>query len=140
MAKIYKRTDRIVVKIDDITVKLSPLSLDQKTEIQQAMLVGSSKGNIKELTRGISLSIKYALKGMEGVVDSDGNPYTLHFENEILSDSCVEDLMNLEVTKKLYTVCSTLANGIPAKFVDEDGKPIEGVELVKPGKPEEKKP
>ncbi len=43
MARIYRLSDRITVKVDDLIFKLAPLSTHQKTEIQQAMLVGRSK-------------------------------------------------------------------------------------------------
>lgn len=132
MARIYKRTDRIAVKIDDIVVKLAPLSLDQKTEIQQAMIHGKVKGDLKELTKGIALSIRYAVKSIEGVQDSDGNPYKVEVDsNGDLTKECVDDLMNLELTAKLSMVCASMVNGIPSEFKDNDGIPMSGVEVVK---------
>lgn len=127
MSRIYKRTDRIAVKIDDVVVKLAPLTLDHKIQVQQAMLNGHQKSDLKEATRGISLAIKYSLKGIEGVEDSDGNPYKLEFDDESnLSDSCVDDLMNVEFMEKLALVCSSMAKGVPNNF-DQ----LKGVELVK---------
>jgi hypothetical protein len=134
MARIYKRTDRIEVKIDDLIVKLAPLTFDQKTEIQQAMIKGRADGNLKELSRGIALSIQYSVKGVNGLVDGDGNPYTLEFDGEILSKNSVDDLMNLEVTPKLTMVCASMVNGIPSEFRNNDNKPIDGVEVVKADK------
>ncbi len=131
MAKIYKRSDRITVKIDEVTVKLAPLTLDQKTQIQDAMMNGRTKADLKELTRGIALSMKFALKGIDGVEDSDGNQYQLKFEGDEVSDTCIDDLMNLEVTQKLSLVCASLVNGIPNKFTDENNKALKGVEIVK---------
>lgn len=139
MARIYKRSDRITVKIDDITVKLSPLSMDEKLEIQMAMVQGKVKGDIKELTRGITLALKYSIKGIDGILDSDEKPYTLSFEGEYLSQDCVEELMNAELVKKLTIVCTTLVNGVPASFTDDKGNALEGVELVKPVKEDDSK-
>jgi hypothetical protein len=136
MARIYKRTDRISVKIDDIVVKLAPLTISQKTEIQQAMLEGSKKTDIREATRGIALAIQYSVKGIEGVQDSDGNPYALQFEGGNLTEACVDDLMNLELTRKLTLVCVAMVKGVPSKFTDEQDKDLEGVELVNPSKGE----
>lgn len=137
MAKIYKRSDRIAVKIKDITVKLAPLSIDQKAEIQQAMLNGRVKSDIKELTRGMVLSVKYSLKSIEGVTDSNDKPYALEFEGENLTDSCVNDLFNLEVKQELALVCSSLVKNIPNDFTDENGQKLEGVELIKPSEKSE---
>jgi hypothetical protein len=131
MARIYKRSDRVTIKIDDVLIKVAPLSLDQKAEVQQAMLLGKSKGNIREATRAMSLAVKYGVKSMEGLVDSDNKPYELQFDGENLSDECVEDLFNLEITDKLVMVCINLVNKVPNDFTDAQGNKLEGVELVK---------
>lgn len=140
MAKIYRRTDRVSVKIGDVTVKLAPLSSHEKAEIQQAMILGRAKGDIREATRGMVLSLKYAIKGIEGVIDSDGNPYTLKFENDQLTDSCVDDLLNMELTERLALICAALVKGIPDQFTDNNGVKLEGVEIVNPTKSEASNP
>jgi hypothetical protein len=132
MARIYKRSDRVVVKIDDITVKLAPLSLHQKTEVQMALLQGQKNLDIREATRGMARAIQYSLKGIEGVEDADGNQYKLQFEDDdTLTDACVDDLMNLELTSKLSQVCLAMVNGVPKEFTDPNRQPLEGVEIVK---------
>jgi hypothetical protein len=133
MAKIYRRTDRIQVKIGEVTVKIAPLGQHEKAEIQQAMLSGRLKGDIKEVTRGMVLSIKHAVKAIDGVEDQDGNPYVLQFEGDALADSCVDDLLNLEINKTLSLICATLTNGVPSEFTDSDGNPLEGVEIIRSG-------
>lgn len=131
MTRIFKRSDRITVKVDSITVKLAPLTLDQKTEIQQAMLVGRTKGDIREASKGIALALKYAVKGIEGLEDADGNSYKLGVGPDgNLNDECIDDLLNLELTPKLAMVCASMVNGVPKKFSDEKGNPLDGVELV----------
>jgi hypothetical protein len=138
MARIYRKTDRIPVKIGDIVVQLAPLTIHQKTEVQQTLLQSRINGDIREATRGITLAIQYSLKGISGLVDSDGNPYALKFSNDILEEECVSDLLNMEFHDKLTLVCIGLVKGVPTEFTDENGKPIEGVEVVKPAenKPE----
>lgn len=129
MAKLYRRTARIKIKIEDITVTISPLTQDEKAEIQTEML-GYAKGNIKAGARGVFLCLKYAVKDVSGIEDSDGNPYALKFEDKTLSDESVNDLLNMELTEKLTQVCSSLTNGIPKDFN------IEGVEVVRGSNPE----
>jgi hypothetical protein len=135
MSRIYKRSDRISVKIDDITLKLSPLSIDQKVEIQTAMINGRKDGDIVQATKGVCLSIKYSVKGVEGIQDGDGNDYKLEFDGDNLSDQCVDDLLNLELHRKLALVCASIVNGIPTEFSDERGNLMEGVEFVKAATP-----
>lgn len=134
MAKILRRSDRLTVKIDDVTVKLAPLSIHQKVEIQTAMHNGRSKADLGELTRGVVLSLRYGVKGIDGVQDADGNAYALAFEGDALTEQCADDLMNLEITQKLSMVCAGMLNGIPSDFTDLYGNPIDGVELVKSSK------
>ena len=122
MKKIYKRSDRIAVQIDDITVRLAPLTFDQKNEIQQSMLDGRSKNDLAALSKGITLAMKYSLRGIEGVQDSDGQPYKLALDEAgNLTDSCIDDLLNLESKEKLTLVCMSLLRGIPEQFTDMVG-------------------
>ncbi len=129
MARIYKRSDRIVVQIDDVTVKLAPLSLDQKTEIQQALLMAKAKGDLKELTKAIVLAVKYSLKDIRGVQDEDGE-YKLRMDGDVVADDCLEEIMNLDMHKKLTMVTMSMLAGVPKVFTDEENKAIEGVEIL----------
>lgn len=132
MARIYKRSDRISVKIDDVTVKLAPLSLHQKTEVQAAMIEGHKNSDIRKATRGLALAMRYSVKSIDGVEDADGQPYKLQMdETDCLTDECVDDLMNLDITAKLALVCSGLVNGVPAEFTDQYRVPLVGVEVIK---------
>ena len=131
MKKIYKRSDRVSVAIDDITVKLAPLTFDQKNEIQQCMLDGRAKNDIAILSKGITLAMRYSLKGIEGVQDTDGQPYKLTADTAgNLTDECIDDLLNLENKEKLTLVCMALLRGIPDQFSDEKGLPIVGVSFA----------
>lgn len=121
--RIYKTTDRIGIRIDDIQIKVSPLNFEQKTEIETHMR-GFAAGDLKGAVRGMVLAIKYALKEISGVEDSEGQPYQLSFEGSFLTDECVSDLLNLDVGGKLSIVCSSFVPGIPKDFS------LEGVEFV----------
>jgi hypothetical protein len=134
MAKIYRRTDRIKIKIDDVTVTVSPLSSHEKAEIQSEM-IKFVKGDVKAGQHGICLSLKYAVKDIEGIEDSNGSNYSLKFENGYLSDECVDDLLNMEITGKLSQVCASLSNGVPTEFRDREGNNLAGVEFVKAASP-----
>jgi hypothetical protein len=130
MARIYRRTDRIKVKVDDITVSLAPLSAHQKAEITQLMVDGRLKTDVKKTTEAIMLAIKYSMKSVEGIMDADNKPYALQFEGDALTQDCLDDLLNMELSEKLQRICSNLSQGVPNKFTDERGNPIEGVEVV----------
>lgn len=130
MAKIYKCSDRIKIKIDDVVVTIAPLSLDQKTEAQELMARGKINKDYKMITKGIVATIRYALKDISGLEDSEGQPYKLEFEDNILSESCINDLFNIQLHQKLVMVCSSLLGNFPTDFRDENGNLIEGVEFL----------
>lgn len=129
MARIYRLSDRIKVKIDDITVTISPLSNHQKAEIQ-TQLLGLHRGDLHAATKGMLLSMKYAVKDIEGLEDADGEYKCQFDENGHITDETLEDLYNLENSVKLLQVCQELVSGVPKEFRDKDGVPIEGVEVV----------
>ena len=140
MARIYKTTDRIKVKIDDITVTLAPLEFNQKQEGQAMILRGQKQEDEHAITKGVIQFIKWSLKDIEGVEDSEGIPYKIKFHNNEVSDESISDLMNLEIHPKLMQVCSSLAITIPQVFLDQKGKPLKGVELLPSNKKEKQNP
>lgn len=132
MAKVFKRSDRIAVKVGDLTFKLAPMTIDQKTECQQAFLKGNSKADLKELTKGIILSLKYSVKSVDGLVDANDEPYKVSLDDKgNLTDECIDDLLNLQTGKQLTQICASLTNGIPSEFIDDNGNKLEGVEILK---------
>lgn len=121
--RIYKLTDKIAYKLgEELKVKVSPLSLEAKAEIHSHMLKGS-KGDVKELMQGSISVIRHGLKEVEGLTDSSGQPYKLEFENGMLTQQCVEDLLNMEQSTALVQLCSAFVAGIPKQLP-------EGVSLV----------
>lgn len=132
MARILRTTDRIKVRIDEVTVSISPLSYEQKTEAQMLVAEGKAKRDPRILTRGLVYLIKHSVKDVEGLENMDGSKYELSFEAEQkkLTDECVSDLFNIKLHEKLVMVCTSLVGAIPSEFVDENGKPIEGVSII----------
>lgn len=130
MAKIFRTTDRLSIRIDDVTVKVSPLTFEQKTEVEILLKAKDPEGRSK--VRGIVRAIQYAIKEISGVENPDGTPYELEHENEMLTDACVSDLLNLEIKDKLSIVCASFVPGIPKDFS------LEGVEFADKVEPEKK--
>lgn len=130
MTKIYDTTDRIKVKIDDVTITISPLTVSQKTEVQVLMAQGRIERDFSKMQSGVIKTLKYGLKDIDGLQKSNGAPYKLSFDESGLTDNCIDSLFNIELHKKLVKVCQCLTVAITGEFTDENGKPIEGVELV----------
>jgi hypothetical protein len=133
MSKIYRTKDRIRLKIDDVTVEIKPLTIDQKTEAQDLIGRGAAKADIGLLTQGVVKAVKFGLVKIEGLSDEDGKPYELTFDEQGVSEDCLNDLFNIKLHEKLTIICSALVRGIPSEFTDNRGQPIEGVEVISRG-------
>lgn len=126
--KIYKTTDKISVKIEDVEFKISPLSYQQKVNVQSE-LIKAQGGNPMAIMTAARLAIKYSVKAVSGIQDVDGNQYQLEFDGTELSEACVDDLLNLDPEQRLQLVCMSLLQGKPTQPVDADGKPIKGIKI-----------
>lgn len=130
MLKVYKTSDRIPVKIGDVVVKVSPLTYQQKIDISNCTkTVGGQE--IFDATRSAFLAIKFCVKEVSGVVYADGSKFELEFEDGVLKDDTVDEIMNMEINANLIMVAMNLLNGVPEKPVNpETGKPLKGVEFL----------
>jgi len=133
--RIYKTTDKIEVKIDGISFFLSPLSYQQKLSLQMDMNKASN-GDLTSAMDAVIKALKMSIKDVKGLKDSEGD-YKLSFEdNGEISDSCIDDLLNMPLSNKLSATCSQFLAGVPDKILDQNGVELEGVSVikVKPGK------
>ncbi len=133
MAKIYRLSDRISIKIEDITLKLAPLSFDQKMEVQGMVREGIAEDDNLKVLKATRTVMKYCIKDLKGVVDGEDNEYILEFDDKgFLELHIVEELLNMEHSMTLAAVCGQMVAGIPKNdFVDQEGKPLNGVSRVK---------
>jgi hypothetical protein len=128
MAKIYRTTDIIPLEIDGLVVNISPLTFEQKMQIQTEVL----KGGAQAAMRAAKLACQSAIKEIKGIEDQDGTEYKVQLTDGRLSDETWDDLQNIEQTQKLITVCLGLINGIPKEFVNpETGEKLKGVTIIR---------
>jgi len=134
--KIRKTTEKIPVKVGELTFKISPLTFEQKCEIQNVLMAGTAISVLK----ASKLSIKYAVKDIEGLENSDGSKYEVKFDEVGLADETVDDLSNTEISDSLNYMCISLLNGLPRRFEHPVTKePLKGVSFVETASSEEKK-
>lgn len=120
--RVYSLNDRIDLEIDGLVFKISPLSYKQKMEIQGIMEKDPFEGSI--------MCLKFALKDVTGLEGADGKPYKLIFENNVLADSCVDDILNIENGLKLQLACTSFMSGIPSKIIHPTtGEEVKGVKV-----------
>lgn len=108
--KIYRSSDRIPVKIEGVTFWLAPLSYEHRTEL---LTFASKAQEVKveaDLLQLAKNTVRYSLKAIDGVEQGDGTPFALQFdERGIMSESCFDDLMQLEFLPDLIKVAGAWA-------------------------------
>jgi hypothetical protein len=105
MSRVYRLKDRIDIELSGgLVVTISPLSVAQKAEVAALAMKGQALDAAQK-------AIKYAVKDITGVEDEDG-AYKLQLENGVLTDECVEDLMNMDGGDTLQALCIGLLNGV----------------------------
>lgn len=128
MSKILRMSDRIHLKIDDVTFELAPLSFSRKQELASCTRIVKGEEHY-DLLRAQFLYIKYSLKKISGVFDYDGTEYTLSFEGDSVTDECVSEIMNLDQRNKLTVSAWQILNGIKDLEDPVTGEKLDGVEL-----------
>lgn len=142
MARIRRTTDKVKVQIDDIIVHISPLKDFEKASVYAVVMEASKSADVTKFNEAARLAMKYSIKDIEGVyLDDEGKePYTLEFENGQVTDSCINDLLNMDsedsdsnASQKLSAICSKLSQGgVKQALLDHENKPLDGVSIVKP--------
>lgn len=143
MITIYRPTDRVPVKIGDVTVFISPLTPQRKAELIR--LTSDLTPRLKSEDKAVQANainestmatLKYAVKGIEapGYSFPDGSPITLSVEPDgTLSEDGLSVLFAILEQSKLMLIASKyLAEGI--KHWD-----IDGVEVKIPAPDDQKK-
>lgn len=125
MARIYKLSTKIPVKINDAIFQLSPLSIAQKDEITCMLAEVQSEGlkAAPKMLAATRLALKYAIKGLDGVFEDDAElvPFVLTFDSEgNLDNDSLEALSNFEYSGKLNEVIMSLISGFSQKNKIED--------------------
>lgn len=133
--RIYKTSSRIEVKVDDLSVFISPLTYHQKMDLQPLM-VKAAAGDMDAAMKAVVLALKVTVKDIKGVLtqDEQGNdvPYVLEFVNGEVTDDCINDLLNMPCSNKISTICTAMMAGVPDKIIGPDGVPLQGVSIIHP--------
>lgn len=138
MSRIYSTKDRIHYKIDKYDFWIRPLSGIEKIQLN-GLMSKAIQGDMVAAMEAVQETMKLTLKKVKGFTDVDefGEEieFQLKFEDDKLTDECVDGLMNHPISNKLNTLCSSLVGGITTEFLDDEGKPIKGIKFIDDGKP-----
>lgn len=133
MTVLYSLKDRIKVQIEDITFHLAPLSVKQKRDLTTQMVAKTNdQGAMLDLFYDL---VRTVLKKVEGITNVQGEPWILDIGDDgKVTEECMEDITNLPVLEKLYTVAGVLVSGVPKEGEltnPRTGEKIEGILIKK---------
>lgn len=111
MSNVLRMKDRVKIDIGDISFYLAPMNRLQKQEISNCRKTVAGEDEL-DLTESQALYMKYSIKDVKGLTNYDGSPYELEFEGDYLTDDCVSEILNLEVTQDLIVSAWRIYNGI----------------------------
>lgn len=129
--RVYSTKDRIKIKMDDVVVSISPLTYEQKKVVQEMLVKAQGKESL--YMDASYTAIRFAVKDISGLTNANGEKYELEFEENILTEGCMDDLLNIEITSRMNAICMALVNGMPDCIINpETGEKMEGVEILNP--------
>lgn len=107
---VYKTTDRIPVKIGEVTLWIAPLSAGQYAEV--VSLTKLKGGQEIPNAGGMALlTLSYCIKSVDGLDAKflDGSEFELEFEGEKISDESLNCLIQILGSDKLCLLASQVA-------------------------------
>jgi hypothetical protein len=131
MSKILRMSDRIKIKVKDITFTIAPLSQLNKMEMTSSIDTVVGGNQEYSLAKARRVLMKYGLKGLEGVTDYNGKPYELEFDhNGDLTEECLSEVWGLEESNIYLHAAWQCLQEVPDQILDPlTDKPLEGVSL-----------
>ena len=120
---------------EEIIFTFHQLNYKTKSEIT-SMVTNVRNGQVTiDATLQVFYNIKYGLKKVEGIVDAEGKPYELQFEDKEkteLTDECVDELLATELSDGIQFTARELTNAVlPSAILHPlTKKPIEGIEVI----------
>lgn len=94
---VYRPTDRIAVQVGEVSLKISPLSYEQRTNLLALTVMKNGKAE-RDAARSSFLTLKAAIKEVDKLPEmkfSDGSEVKLEWENGALKDESLEILIQV---------------------------------------------
>lgn len=132
---IYRPSDRITLKLGEVTLKVSPLSALQKANLMSLTKMSGGK-EVADTSLMAIMTVKYTLKEVS-VLDAtfpDGSPFSLTFDPDgTLTDDALTCVMQILDNQVLVEIAAHLLTSNIEKMS------IPGVEIVTSGGVDAKK-
>ena len=130
------------IKIGDVTIHCKQLSYRVRSQIGSKYTKQRAGNEIENTVSILFEVLKHSIVKVEGFQKPDGSPYELKFENESLTDDCLDELLYVERVGDILQLCASnfINMKAPDKILDPvSGEPMEG-DFIEKCSPNKKKP
>jgi len=137
MSEIFYPIDWLYeIKIPGTAVSYKVVRLDQETligfNVHTKVEAGKEVQNYLEVAKKL---MRMSIKEIHGVVLPNGTPYKLEFENNMLTEKCLNELFMMKSTQKLIeSLMKVNAGDLSDVYDPNTGEVIEGVKVKIPKK------
>lgn len=132
MTIIYRKDDLIKLKIGDLTFSIRPMSYQDRVSVLSAL---SNEGGsvIENAALATFKTMKHTIVSVDGAMLLSGDKYKITKDDDgKISDTSIDELLNLEENNLLGLALNNFLRGVPAKIINPNtGEELEGVEIVK---------
>ena len=122
------------VKVGDVIIHCKQLSYRMRSVIGAKFHKQSAGDEIQNTLNLLFEVLRHSIVKLEGFQNPDGSDFELQFENGILAEDCLDQLMYVEKVGDVLQLCASsfLNMKIPDKIVDSiSGEVMEGVSIEK---------
>lgn len=128
-------SDRFKCKIEDAVFTLSTIEYEKSKEIAECTFIEAGEQR-QDIVKAMKLTMKYSIRGIEGVQGMDGKPYPFKWdESGYLEDKHVNIIFNNSVADKLYVAINAVKRGDLGKVETANGDELD-IEVEYLGKSE----
>ena len=127
------------VKVGDVVIYCKQLSYRMRSVIGAKFHKQQAGDEIQNTLNLLFEVLRHSITKLEGFQNPDGSAFELQFENGVVTEECLDQLMYVEKVGDVLQLCASsfLNMKIPDKLVDSiSGEIMEGVtiEKVEPNK------
>lgn len=121
------------VKIGDVVIHCKQLSYRVRSTIGARFHMQKQGSEFQDMVGLLFEVLRHSIVKVEGFQNPDGSPFELQFENGVLMEDCLDQLMYVDRVGDVMQLCASnfLNMRAPEEFVGSDGRIMEGVSIEK---------
>ena len=127
--KVLRLSDRIVVNFETFSIKIKPLSFEERSIIESFTKIVAGE-NVTDWNKTLFNTIKYCVASIDGLKDFNDRPIECEIKDGYISDDMVNIIFNSSMRSDILRSIRLIEDN-PEAFIKGDHKidSIKGVNL-----------